>query len=200
MAINLNMKNIPPYLKIILAVVPSLLVVILFIVLIYSPKNKEITILNASLTKLDNEIASSKVKARRLDELKIENARLKVRLAELQEQLPEEKEVSILLKQISDLGLKSGLKILLWKPEARRPDPQGLHVEIPVKMEIKGGYHDLGVFYSHISRIRRIVNISNIRIGNPTTTKDGVHLIKAAFTASTFSAVDEPKIAKAAKK
>ncbi len=201
MAINLSMKNIPPYLKIILAVVPSLIAVILFLALIYFPKNKEIKILNASIAKLDNEVASSKVKVRRLDELKIENARLKLRLVELQEQLPEEKEVSILLKQISDLGLKSGLEILLWKPEARRPDPKGIHVEIPVKMEVRGGYHDLGVFFSYISRIKRIVNISNIKIKiGSTGGRDSVQLIKAAFTASTFSTVDKSKAAKAKKK
>ena len=193
MAINLSMidmKNTPPYLKVIIAAVPSILLIILFIVLIYTPKNKELKRLDASIVKLDNEIKNSEVKIRKLDTLKIENARLKRRLAELQEQLPEEKEVSNLLKQISDLGLKSGLDILLWKPEPRKPEPSGLYVEIPVKVEVIGGYHNLGVFFSHISRITRIVNISDIKISSPEA-KKGIHLIKAGFTARTFSAMTE---------
>ncbi len=106
--------------------------------------------------------------------------------------MPEEKEVSVLLKQISDLGVRSGLEILLWKPGTRKPDPSGLYIEIPVSVEVVGGYHDLGVFYSHISRIKRIVNISNINIsvGRPARSREAVHLIKAVFDASTFSAVD----------
>jgi type IV pilus assembly protein PilO len=193
MAINLKIKNIPPYLKVIIPVTVFLIPVIVFYFLVYSPKNKEIKMLGASIAKLDNEIATGEVKIRRLDELRAENARLKMRLAELQEQLPEEKEVSVLLKQISDLGLQSGLVILLWKPEARKPDPKGIHVEIPVKMEVIGGYHDLGVFFSHISRIKRIVNISNIKIGKSKGRGEDIHLINAAFTASTFSAVDKPE-------
>ena len=151
---NLNIKNIPPYLKTIIYIAPSLILVILFIILIYIPKNDEI----------------------------------KKRLAELQEQLPEEKEVSPLLRQISDLGLKSGLEILLWRPETRKPDPAGLYVEIPVQVDVTGGYHDLGIFFSHISQIKRIVNLSNIKLESYTA-RSGAKIIKANFTASTFSAV-----------
>jgi type IV pilus assembly protein PilO len=189
-AINLSIKNIPPYLKIIFSVVPSLILVVLFVFLIYSPKNNEIKSLNSSIVKLDNEIASSEVKVRKLNELKAENARLKARLVELQEQLPEEEEVSNLLKQITDMGLKSGLEILLWRPEVRKPDTGGVYMEIPVKVTVTGGYHDLGVFFSHISHIKRIVNISDIKmVDHPT--KQGIQLVKADFTASTFSAMTE---------
>lgn len=199
MAINLNIKSIPLYLKILLAALPSLILVILFIVLIYFPKSDERKILNDSIVKLDNEIASNEVKARKLNELKAENTRLKTQLAELQEQLPEEKEVSILLKQVSDLGLTSGLEILLWRPQARKPDPSGLYVEIPVQVSVTGGYHNLGVFFSHISHIKRIVNILDIKMSTHTT-KDGVQLLKADFTASTFSAITESGKAPPAKK
>lgn len=191
MAVNLDLKNIPTYLKIIIAVVPSLILVILFIVLIYLPKSKEVNRLNDSIVQLKAEIARSEAKVERLDELKAENERLKARLAELKEQLPEEKEVSNLLKQISELGLKSGLEILLWRPEARRPDPEGLYVEIPVRVAVVGGYHDLGVFFSYISGIKRIVNILDINMRS--NTKNNIQLISADFTASTFSAVPEPE-------
>lgn len=189
MAINLGTKNILS-LKKILLILPSVILVILFIVLIYFPKNSEIKSLKEGIAKLDNEIASSEVNARKLDQLRVENTRLKERLAELQEQLPEEKEVSSLLKQITDLGLKSELEILLWRPEARKPNPDGLYVEIPVMVSVIGGYHNLGVFFSHISQIKRIVNISDIKVVSHTT-KEGVQLIKADFIASTFSAMTE---------
>ncbi len=192
MALNINIKNIPPYLQIILKIVPPLIVIVLFVIFIYFPKNDEIKNLNASIAKLDNEIASSEVKARKLEELKAENARLKIRLAELQEQLPEEKEVSVLLRQISDLGLDAGLEILLWRPEAKKPDPGGLYVEIPVSVSVMGGYHDLGIFVSHISQLKRIVNLSNINL-NSTVGKNNARRVKADFTASTFSAVTEEK-------
>lgn len=190
MVLNLNIKELPLYLRIIIASIPSLLLVILFIFLIYLPKNKEIDTLNETLAKLSSEIANSEVKARRLDALKAENAMLKAKLLKLQEQLPEEKEVSVLLKQISDLGLKSGLEILLWKPEARRMHPGGLYVEIPVRVEVLTGYHNLGVFFSHISRLSRIVNIADISLSarKPDKNSKG-RIIMARFTALTFAAL-----------
>jgi type IV pilus assembly protein PilO len=191
MAMNLDLRNIPPYVKVIILVAVFLIPVITFYFLVYSPKSKEIKALDASIAKLDNEIATAEVKVRRLDELKAENEKLKQQLAELKEQMPEEEEVSVLLKQVSDLGLTSGLAILLWKPGSKKPDPEGVYVEIPVQVEVVGGYHDLGVFYSHISNLKRIVNISNIKITSPQARLEK-QLIKAVFTASTFSAVEEP--------
>jgi len=196
MAITLKIRDIPLYLKIIIMAAPSLIFVILFIAFIFLPKNNEINILRNSISKLDNDIVSSEVKVQRLEELKIENERLKARLAELQEQLPEEKDVSPLLRQISDLGLKSGLEILLWKPGEKRQGAADIYVEIPVQMTVVGGYHNLGVFFSEISNIKRVVNITNIRIDS--YTDKGSAKIKADFTASTFSTVAESEKAQAA--
>jgi type IV pilus assembly protein PilO len=191
---KIDLRNIPVYAKIIILVLITLIPVVIFYFLVYSPKTKEIKTLEASITKLDNEIASAEVKVRRLDELKAEHEKLKKQLAALEEIMPEEKEVSVLLKQISDLGLTSGLVMVLWKPTSRIQDPEGVYVEIPVQVEVLGGYHDLGVFYSHISRLPRIVNISNIKLTTPKRVKIENQLIQAVFTASTFSALKESEM------
>ncbi len=168
---------------------------VLFVTLIYSPKNKEIKVLGASIAKLDNDIATAEVKVRKLAELKAEYEKVKLKLVELQQEMPEENEVTVLLKQISDLSLKSGLNILLWKPGAKKPDPKGVYTEIPVSMKVVADYHDLGVFFAHVSNIKRIVNIKNIKMtvgrGKKASVKGsaGGTPIVATFTASTFSAI-----------
>lgn len=192
---KIDLKNIPVYAKVIILVLVVLIPVVTFYFLVYSPKTKEIKQLDAKIAKLDNEIATAQVKVRKLDELKAEYEKLKLQLAALREIMPEEKEVSVLLKQISDLGLTSGLVIVLWKPTSRIQDPEGVYIEIPVQVEVLGGYHDLGVFYSHISRLPRIVNISNIKLAAPKRTTEK-QLINAVFTASTFSAVEESEAMK----
>ncbi|TNF56196.1 hypothetical protein EP227_01080 [bacterium] len=188
---KIDLRNIPVYAKVIILVLVVVIPVVAFYFLVYSPKTKEIKQLDARISKLDNEIATAQVKVRRLDELKVEYEKLKLQLAALREIMPEEEEVSVLLKQISDLGLTSGLVIVLWKPVSRKPDPEGVYVEIPVQVEVMGGYHDLGVFYSHISRMPRLVNIANIKLTIPRRTTVEKQLINAVFTASTFSAVEE---------
>ena len=196
MDIKLDLSKLPPYVRIGIPFAVSVVLILLFVFLVYSPKDKEINFLNTKVAKLDNEIASGEVKARKLDVLKAENAILKSKLVELQEQLPEGKEVSILLKQISDLGLASGLEILLWKPGARRISSDRLYAEIPVQVEVITGYHNLGTFFSHISRLKRIVNISGIEIKVKASRKGGEgELTNSKFTAVTFGALTPEEMA-----
>lgn len=192
MAINLNkLKALPFNAQIAISVAPSLLLVLMFIFIIYMPKSKEVETLKARVVRLDQEIVSSEAKIKRLDALIVENKMLKARLTRLKEQLPEEKEVSVLLKQISELGLRSGLEILLWKPEARKTDPEGLYVEIPVKVNVIAEYHKLGDFLSHISRLPRLVNISDLDLKAGTKTKVSKDVITTSFTARTFASTGQ---------
>jgi type IV pilus assembly protein PilO len=201
MAMKFDLKKIPPYVRVTLSVLPGIIVIVILIFAVYIPKSKEIDTLNKSIAKLENDIASGEVKIRRLEELKAENALLKAKLAELKQTLPEEKEVSVLLKQISDLSIKSGLEVLFWKPGARRVAPSGLYAEIPVQVEVVTGYHNLGIFYSHISGLTRIVNITGINIkGSKGRGKVAEkYLIGAKFNAVTFGALSPGEAEAAAK-
>jgi len=193
--INIDLKKLPPYAKIVISIVPALIISVVVIVLLILPKNKEIKALEIKISAQDNEIAKSQSKAEKLPEITAENERLKKRLGQLKEQLPEEKEVSGLLKQVSDLAIRSGLQVLLWRPEQKKLHSSGIVYEIPVKVELSGGYHSLGYFFSSLARLNRIVNISDIRLGESKPDKEGVKL-KISFTATTFSEVPEEEIGK----
>lgn len=191
----MDIKNLPPAVRVLLILLPVIIIVPLFYFFVYSPKNQTIGRLEKDISKLNNDINVSSIKAAQLDELKKKNILLQAKLKELKEQLPEEKEVSSLLKEVSDLGAKSGLNILYWKPGPRKTDPSGLYEEIPVKVDAEGGYHDLGVFFSHISRLSRIVNIKDIKMGNVKIER-GSPIIQASFTATTFATVTPAEVEK----
>ncbi|MEW6163325.1 MAG: type 4a pilus biogenesis protein PilO [Nitrospirota bacterium] len=194
MAIKIDIKTLPPYAKAILSILPALVITIAVTILIILPKNKESKALENKISVQENEIAKSQTRAEKLTELISENERLRKRLNELKEQLPEEKEVSSLLKQVSELSIKSGLRILLWKPEQRKTHASGIVYEIPVKVGLSGSYHNLGYFSSRLTRLNRIVNISDIKIEDPKPGKDNA-VLKVSFTATTFSAIPEGEIA-----
>ncbi len=194
---NINLRNLPPLGKAVLMVLPSLVIAVLVILLLIVPKQKEIKRLNTEITKQESEIAKDQMKVAKLVTLKLENEKLKRRLEELKLQLPEEKEVSSLLKQVSDLGTKSGLKIVSWKPEQRKNHPSGVVYEIPVSVGLSGGYHSLGAFFSSLTKLNRIVNISDIKISEPKPLRDEA-ILKITFKAITFSALTEAEEAKAA--
>ncbi len=193
--VNINLKTLPAYVKVILSLAPALLIVIGVVFLLILPKHKEINALEIKIAAQENEIAKNQAKAAKLPQLTLENEELRKRLEELKLQLPEEKEITSLLKQVSDLCIRAGLKVSLWKPEAKRTHASGIVYEIPVKVELGGSYHSLGSFFSSLTKLNRIVNITDFRLTDPKPDK-GVAFIKIAFTATTFSSVPEEELAK----
>ncbi|HXX81714.1 MAG TPA: type 4a pilus biogenesis protein PilO [Thermodesulfovibrionales bacterium] len=187
---NINMKAMPLAAKVVITFLPAIVISVLVIILLILPRHKEIQRLNEEITKQENDIAKDQVKAAKLSTLKTENEKLQRRLDELKLQLPEEREVSGLLKQVSDLGIKSGLKIISWKPEQKKDHPSGTIYEIPVAVELSGSYHNLGIFFSRLTKLNRIVNISDIRMGSPQPQRDEA-VARISFKATTFSAVPE---------
>ena len=80
MALKLNikfdLKKVPKGARIAIAIAPAVIIAILFVVLVYMPKTKEVKMLNADISKQENEIAKNKTMAAKLDILKIENDKL----------------------------------------------------------------------------------------------------------------------------
>ena len=184
-----KIKALPLYVQTIIAALPSVILLGLFIFFIFVPKNAEIRDMKAKIIKLDTDIQLAEIKVKRLDTLIVENEQLKKKLMRLKEQLPEEKEVSVLLKQVSELGRGSGLEILFWKPEPKKTNPEGLYVEIPVRVEVMAQYHKLGDFLSHVSRLPRLVNISDIEMKTSQGVEAAQGIISIKFMARTFASV-----------
>ncbi len=184
------LENIPRSQKITVAALLVILVVGGFGYLIFLPQKAVIDALKNSIYEINRQINNDEVKLRRLDQLIIENKQLQLELGELQAQLPAEQEVSGLLKQISDLSVESGLEVKLWKPGGRKNDLSGLYTEIPVDVEVAGGYHALATFFDRVSKLPRIVNITNLSMDNTKVVSDSI-FIQNKFVATTFAAASE---------
>ncbi len=193
--IKLDLSKVPPYVRIILAVIPAVIIIVVAFIVFIFPKNKEIKGLETKIIAQENEIAKSQSKAEKLPELIAINEELKQRLDELKKQLPEEKEVTSLLKQVSDFAIQSGLRVDLWKPEKKKTHSSGIVYEIPVRVGILGSYHNLGYFFSNLTKLNRIVNISNLELSEQEISGNNA-ILKIDFVATTFSAVPEEEISK----
>jgi type IV pilus assembly protein PilO len=165
--------------------------VILFIWQVHIPKNTQIKQLEKDIAGIQVTIKANDEKIRKLDELKAEVKSLEQKLQLLTAQLPPETEVSGLLRQLQNLVSESGLSLKLWRPDKRRAHPSGLYEEIPINMDLTGGYHDVAMFFDRVSKLTRIVNMLNLRMGSATMSKAGNMEIKISCTAMTFAAVEK---------
>jgi type IV pilus assembly protein PilO len=186
------------------AIAFGILVAVIAVVYIWQsviPNNTAIDQLRKSIAEIQAKIRENDAKIKKLDDLKSEVRSLQKRLVVLTEQLPPESEVSGLLKQIQGLVNQSALVLKLWKPDIKgKEGPSGLYKEIPVSMTLIGGYHNTAMFFDRVSKLTRIVNISNIKMGGAKRRPDGAIDIDITCIATTFSAlekkVEAPKPAK----
>lgn len=191
--LNINLAALPPLHKKLLLFVPPVVIIALAVYFLIMPSMDEMTKLREEVDKQNKEIAELKTKTAGLGAVKTENDRLKARLMELQQKLPEEKEVSGLLKQVSELGIQSGMEIVLWRPRARTVHPSKDVYEIPVDVQMKGSYHNLGRFLAHIAGLGRTILVGNVGLSPEGKTKSvkGVAPLKISFNATTYSIISE---------
>jgi len=186
-----QLKPLPSWQRWALPGIPIILIAVLFYYLIYNGKAQQIATLQEEVGKLEADLTEARAKGARLPELKKKHEELKTLLSQLVAQLPDSKEIPDLLMQISGLGRKSGLEFTLFKPQPEQP--KEFYAEIPVDIEIKGGYHDLARFFERIGTLSRIVNIRNIRIAEPKLEGENV-MLKANCLAMTFRSLRPEEI------
>ncbi|MCX7913250.1 MAG: type 4a pilus biogenesis protein PilO [Thermodesulfovibrionales bacterium] len=189
MKLGFDVENLSPFKRRLLIILPSLAIIAFFLSLFIFPTLEEISKLKAEVQRQKDEIALLKRHSERLPTLMSENERLQRRLLELQMQLPEEREVSDLLKQVTILGTKSGLQVMTWKPKPKNIHPSKEVYEIPVDVEMRGSYHNFGQFFSSLTKLSRIVNLSdiNIKIVDP----KGPQGLQVNFITTTYSIIPE---------
>lgn len=191
--ISSKIEALPPVKKNLLLIVPPVLIIALTVYFLAMPAFEQRGTLTEDVGKETAQIGSLKKNSSKLPELQAENKRLSDKLLVLQMQLPEEWEVSGLLKQVSDLGVKSGLQVVSWRPGIKSVNPSNEIYEIPVNVEMRGSYHEFGHFFANITAIDRIVNISNItmKIGDLKMFPRGMTGLNVSFTATTYSLIPE---------
>ncbi len=150
------------------------------------PQQAVLTQLNNEIGKLNTEIKTNQEKIKNLEQLRQLSAELEKQLAKNQEQLPPEEEAATLLKQLSDLGTRIGLDFKLWRPNPRVEDSSKLFVKLPADVEMNGGYHTLALFFDRISKLPRIINVNQIKMGSGKQDRDRV-TIQATFKITAFA-------------
>lgn len=185
------LRAIPIVQKVLVLILLMVGVPAVFYYTIWDEKNIAIQTLEGDITRQDTEIEGLTVKAKHLEELVAANKQLELALAKKKESLPPEEEVILLLKQLSDMGVRLGLDIRLWKPGARAEDPSKLFVKLPFSVELAGGYHTAALFFDRINNLPRIVSVSGLRMGSPKVEQERV-VIQTVFDLTAFVAPPEP--------
>jgi type IV pilus assembly protein PilO len=188
------LRSIPLVQKVGLLLMVLAGIIVGFYYYVAEPKSSEIAGLQGAIGALDSEIQTLTIKVKHLDELIAASKQLEIELAKKKERLPPEEEAVMLLKQVSDLGIRLGLDIKLWKPSPKSEDASKLFVRMPVNVEVSGGYHTAALFFDRINALPRIVTVSGVKMGAPKFEKGRV-VTQTVFDLVAYAAPEETKLA-----
>src|SRR3984893_6066929 len=159
---ELSLNKLPWYGQVGLFVALALTVTGLFYYFYAMPAQEEMKGRRDQLAPLRADITKGSTTANQLGAFKSQVHELEGRLESLRAVLPEQKDVADLLRRIQILATQSNLVIRGFKPSP--VVTKQLHVEWPIALQLDGTYHNLGMFFDHVSKFSRIINISNVDI------------------------------------
>ena len=134
---------------------------------------------------LKRSFESKSFQAANLDAYREQMKEMEKSFGALVSQLPSDTEVPGLLEDIDEKGSDSGL--MINRIELQNETVAEFYVELPINIEVQGGYHDLGSFVSGIAGMPRIVTLHDYEI----TDKDGQLLMTIADKTYRYKSEDQ---------
>jgi type IV pilus assembly protein PilO len=129
---------------------------------VWKAKRPELLEARAKETELWTTLETKAKKAANLQAYKDQLAEMEKSFGAMLRQLPNKTEVPNLLVDISQSGLAAGLEEKLFQPEGE--NRKDFYAELPIRIRLTGGYHEMGAFASGIAALPRIVTLHDIEI------------------------------------
>ena len=169
--------------QIAVAVVVPVVIVLLYGLVVLGPRLRATAAMQDEIVAMEAERERKTIEAAKVAGREQEVAALDRELARALSRLPDQKEIEDLLSTVSSLGMDSGLEILVFR---QQPETyQEFYAEVPVEMQVRGGYHQVAVFLDRVGHLDRIVNVGNLALYEPKIIDDST-VLTASSTVTTF--------------
>lgn len=112
----------------------------------------------------NNELESYRPKLKQMEQ---QLAELKQQLEIEQRIVPDEKQVDQFIQMMDGEAVKAGVELRRYKAEAVKS--QQYYSEVPFDLELDGPYYSMLNFFDRVSKLERIVNVSNLLVATTKT-------------------------------
>jgi type IV pilus assembly protein PilO len=162
--------------------------------LFFLPARDELARAEQEQLQLQRKLSEVRAVAANEQAVRDEIAMLEKKLVVALRQLPDSKELPVLLTDVTSLGKNAGLDFRAFRPQ--QEIRKAFYAEVPIDIEFTGGFHEIATFFDQITRLPRIINISELDMS---ISKEGATgtLLKVEGKATTFRFVEpelEPKL------
>jgi type IV pilus assembly protein PilO len=158
------------------------------------PEREDLSDKEMQYDKLVKELSESRAITQDLQTYKEQVRKMNEELTIALKQLPNEREIPEILKNISSLGKESQLEFVLFKPKPE--EPQQFYARVPIELTMIGTYHNTGLFFDRLSKLSRIINVVDfnmVRAKEGTRGKDGAEevLVRTSCMVNTYRFVEK---------
>jgi type IV pilus assembly protein PilO len=172
-----------------MATLPAIMVIVFAIYgyVFFMPARQELAKAEQDRLQLQRKLSEVRAVAANEQAVRQEIAELEKKLTIALRQLPDSKELPVLLTDVTSLGKNAGLDFQAFRPQ--QEIRKAFYAEVPIDIEFSGGYHDIASFFDQIARLPRIINITDLEmtIGKESSTST---LIAVEGKATTFRFVE----------
>lgn len=183
-----RLERLPGPQKFVMLGLVALGVAALYWFFFYGPKQTELDVLEQKLTELEADVVKSRAVAANFKTFMKELEELRVRLDKAVRRLPDSTELPGLLTDITSLGKKTGLEFRSFRP--KKEVKRGFYAEVPIDIELRGSYHNVGLFFDRVAHLPRIVRISRVSMTVAEESKDPP-VLRVKGVAQTFRFIEQ---------
>jgi type IV pilus assembly protein PilO len=157
-----KLGKLPKSHRTIILPVIAVLVCAAYVYFLYLPASRNLDQIRDQHLQLQRKLAEVRTVAGNEEAVKQEIAALEKKLEIALRQLPNSKELPVLLTDITSLGKNAGLEFKAFRPqEETRRD---FYAEVPIDIEFVGDFHEVASFFDELSRLPRIVNVGSLDV------------------------------------
>ncbi len=182
-----NMGSWPLAIKITTLVIISAAIVFAFFWFTVKASNEQLQRVTAKEPQLKETYKSKAFQVSNLDAFKEQLAKMEEDFGALLDQLPDEIDMPSLLDELSTTGAQSGLEIDKITPSGDAV--REFYIETPIKIEVRGSYHEMGNFVSALAAIPRIVTLHDFQMktsGNVAESNEAEAPLQMTIEARTY--------------
>jgi type IV pilus assembly protein PilO len=184
-----KLETIPSQYRWALIPLPLLIVAVSYWYFLYQPAAQVIENLQQQIVRQTVTLTQYRQVAANYNKFQREVEELEVNLRLALAQLPTSKEIPELIRQISDLGVRTGLQITLLRPQAE--EMQEFYAAVPITVKMVGAFHAMGQFFDQLSHLPRIISVNKLKLTTTKTDKKNEAHIETECLATTYRFLDE---------
>ena len=163
------------------------LVGILYFVFFYADLDSQIASAKTRYNNLQSDLSSAQESKAAYQRDLDEKTRRELLSQQQKKILPDDPEMPAFLQALQNTATISGVELTAWTPVDEVP--MEFYARVPMKLVLKGKFHQVAKFVYSVGQLDRIINIENINLKNPTATEGDEVVVEVECLATAFRAV-----------